>query len=133
MKALLALTLLVAVLGCTAKGQTVGPLGGSIEHMGPLGVSAKVSVTPPLEVPALTAAQRAAIFNAVMHDKSRSKVSENLDVTVGEAVPTIEAHQLPANALAQAPTARPYTYTVLADQVVLIDPATRRAVAVIKP
>ena len=133
MKPLLLATFLALALGCAAHGQSVGPPGGEIEHVGPLGVSPNPSRTPPLQAPALTAAQKAAIFNSVMLDKSKSKANENLDVTVGELVPTLELHQLPADALAQAPTARPYRYTVLADQVVLVDPATMRAVDVIKP
>ena len=124
---------LALALGCAANGQSVGPPGGEIEHIGPLGVTTAPSRSPPLQVPALTAAQKAVIFNAVMLDKSKSKVNENLDVTVGGVVPTLELHQLPADALAQAPTARPYRYAVLADQVVLVDPATMRAVDVIKP
>jgi hypothetical protein len=115
MKPLLLATFLALALGCPANGQSVGPPGGEIEHVGPLGVSPNPSRTPPLQAPALTAAQKAAIFNAVMLDKSKSKANENLDVTVGELVPTLELHQLPADALAQAPTARPYRYTVLAD------------------
>jgi hypothetical protein len=133
MKALLALTLLTAALGCMAKGQTIGPPGGAIEHIGPFGGSRNMPDGPPLEAPALTAAQKAAIFSAVMRDRYKSIVSENLDVTVGEAVPTVDVHQLPADALAQAPTARSYSYTVLADRVVLVDPMTMRALDVIKP
>jgi hypothetical protein len=83
--------------------------------------------------PALTAAQKAAIFSAVMLDKSKSKANEKLDAIVGEAAPAVDLNQLPADALAQAPTARAYRYIVLADQVVLVDPATIRMVDVIKP
>jgi hypothetical protein len=120
-------------LGCTANGQSVSPPGGEIEHIGPLGANTKPSGSPPLQAPALTAAQKAVIFDAVMLDKSKSKVNENFDVTVGGLVPTIDLHQLPADVLAQAPTARPYRYAVLADRVVLVDPTTMRAVDVIKP
>ena len=133
MKPFLLASFLAFALGCAANAQSVGPPGGEIDHIGPLGGSTKPSHMPPLQAPALTAAQKAVIFNAVMLDKSKSKVNENLDVTVGEVVPTMELHQLPPDALAQAPTARSYRYTVLADQVVLVDPATMRAVDVIKP
>ena len=133
MKPFLLATFLALALGCTANGQSVSPPGGEIEHIGPLGANTKPSGTPPLQAPALTAAQKAVIFNAVMLDKSKSRVNENFDVTVGGMVPTVEVHQLPADALAQAPTARPYRYAVLADQVVLVDPMTMRAVDVIKP
>ena len=131
MKPFLSAIFFALALGCTANGQSASPPGGEIEHIGPLGASTKPSGTPPLQAPALTAAQKAVIFDAVM--LAKSKVNENFDVTVGGLVPTIELHQLPADALAQAPTARPYRYAVLADQVVLVDPMTMRAVDVIKP
>jgi hypothetical protein len=86
-----------------------------------------------VQAPALTAPQKAAIFSAVMLDKSKIKVNEKLDATVGKAVPVVDPNQLPADVLAQAPTARAYQYTVLADQVVLIDPVTMRVVDAIKP
>jgi hypothetical protein len=66
-------------------------------------------------------------------EKSESKVNENLNVTVGQPVPTVELHQLPPDALGEMPIARPYRYTVLAGQVVLVDPATMRVVDIIKP
>jgi hypothetical protein len=40
---------------------------------------------------------------------------------------------LPEGALAEAPAARPYRYTMVANQVVLVDPASMRVVEVIKP
>jgi hypothetical protein len=125
--------LLVIAIGCTAKGQTSSPPGGTIEHIGPLTPNGEMSASPPLQAPALTAAQKTAIFRSVIIDKSRSGATENLNVAVGEPVPTVELHPLPPNALAQAPAARQYRYTVLADQVVLVDPRTLRVVDVIKP
>ncbi len=124
-----AVMIFTTAIGCAANGQAGSPPGGEIKHIGPLTTDGP----PPLQAPALTAAQKAAIFDAVMLDKSKSKVNETLNVTVGEPAPTVELHQLPADALADAPTARPYRYAVLADQVVLIDPATMRVVEVIRP
>jgi hypothetical protein len=132
MKAFAVAILIVATaLGCTAKGQAGSPPGGEIKHIGPLSLGSDPS--PPLQAPALTAAQKVTIFNAVMLDKSKGKANEIIDVTVGEPVPIVELYQLPADALAEAPTARPYRYIVLADQVVLVDPATMRVVDVIRP
>jgi hypothetical protein len=55
-------------------------------------------------------------------------------VTVGAPVPpTIELYPLPEGVLAEAPAARPYRYTMIANEVVLVDPATMRVVDVIKP
>jgi hypothetical protein len=128
-----AIVIVATALGSAANGQASSPPGGEIKHIGPLSISGESSDIPLLQAPALTAAQKTAIFSAVMLDKSKSKMNENLTVTVGAPVPTVELYQLPADALAQAPTARPYRYTVLADQVVLVDPATMRMVDVIKP
>jgi Protein of unknown function (DUF1236) len=126
------LTFLAAALGCTANGHSRPP-GGEIGHIGPLNDSGEPSDKPPLRAPALTAAQKAAIFSAVMLEKSESKVNDNLNVTVGQPVPTVELHQLPPDALGEMPIARSYRYTVLAGQVVLVDLATMRVVDIIKP
>jgi hypothetical protein len=67
-------------------------------------------------------------------DKTKSRASENFNAGVGERVPsTVALHPLPNGVLATAPAARPYRYTLLADQVVLVDPVTMRVVDVIKP
>ena len=68
-------------------------------------------------------------------DKSKSKASEDYSSPLESRLPpTIALHPLPAGALAEVPTARPYRYTLVADdQVVIVDPATMRVVDVIKP
>ena len=129
-----ALVLVVAsALAGAAKGEPNGPPGGVIEHIGPLSRGGDFSATPPLQAPALTAAQKTAIFRAVMRDKFETNASGKLEVIVGEPAPTVELHPLPADVLGEAPAARPYRYTVLADEVVLVDPRTLRVVDVIKP
>ena len=135
MKVFVAAIVLAAALGGAASAQNGGPPGGTIEHAGPLSPTGQPSREPPAQDPALTAAQKAAIFSSVTLDKSQSKASEDFKLSVGEQVPsTVELHPLPAGALAEVPTARPYRYTLVAnDQVVLVDPATMRVVDVIKP
>jgi hypothetical protein len=129
-----AIVLLPAALGGAATAQTNGPPGGEMVHVGPLTPSGQSPNIPPAQVPALTAAQKAAIFSSVTLDKSKINAGENFEVTVGDPIPpTVELHPLPAGALAEAPAARPYRYTVVVDQVVLVDPATMRIVDVIKP
>jgi hypothetical protein len=126
-----AIVLLPAALGGAASAQTNGPPGGEIVHVGPPSPSGQ---SPPAQMPALTAAQKAAIFSSVTLDKSKITGGESFEVTVGGLIPpTVELHPLPAGALAEAPAARPYRYTMVADQVVLVDPATMRIVDVIKP
>ena len=135
MKVFVAAIMLTTALGGAAIAQNGGPPGGTIEHVGPLSPSGQPSGEPPAQAPALTAAQKAAIFSSVTIDKSKAKASEDFKLSVDEQVPpTVALHPLPAGALAEVPTARPYRYTLVADdQVVLVDPATMRVVEVIKP
>jgi hypothetical protein len=129
-----AIVLLTAALGAAASAQTNGPPGEEVQHVGPLSPSGQSPNVPPAQAPALTAAQKAAIFSSVTLDKSKINRRENFQVAVGDAIPpTVDLHPLPAGALAEAPAARPYRYTVVADQVVLVDPTTMRIVDVIKP
>jgi hypothetical protein len=135
MKVLIASVVLATALGGAAVAQNGGPPGGTIEHVGPLSPTGQPAGEPPAQAPALTAAQKAAIFSSVTLDKSKAKASEDFKLSVGQQVPpTIDLYPLPAGALAEAPSARPYRYTLVADdQVVLVDPATMRIVDVIKP
>jgi len=129
-----AIVLLTTPLCSAASAQTNGPPGGAIQHVGPLSPSGQSPSVPPAQGPALTAAQKAAIFSSVMLDKSKINSGENFELSVGEPIPsTVELHPLPAGALAEAPAARPYRYALVADQVVLVDPATMRIIDVIKP
>jgi len=135
MKVFVAAIVLTMALGGAAIAQNGSPPGGTIEHVGPLSPTGQPSGEPPTQAPALTAAQKAAIFSSVTIDKSKAKASEDFKLSVGEQVPpTVALHPLPPGALPQVPTARPYRYTLVADdQVVLVDPATMRVVDVIKP
>ncbi len=117
-----------------AMAQTSNPPGDAIEHVGPLSPTGEPVTSPPAQTPALTAAQKAAIFSSVTLDKSKIKPAEVFHVTIGGSVPpTIELYPLPEGVLAEAPAARPYRYTMIANEVVLVDPATMRVVDVIKP
>ena len=127
-----AIILVATPLACTADAQTSDPPGGAIEHIGPLGPSGETFASPQAQAPALTAAQKTRIFEAVI-PRSRSETTDSIDVAVGDPVPPVDLHPLPAEVLGQAPAARPYRYTIIADQVALIDPGTLRVVDVIKP
>jgi Protein of unknown function (DUF1236) len=135
MKAIVAAMAMVSLCGLgLAHAQINTPPGESIDHVGPLSPSGQPANAGPAEAPALTPAQKAAIFSSVTLDKSKMKPTENFRVAVGAKVPSvIELHALPEGALAEAPTARPYRYTMVANQVVLVDPATMLVVEVIKP
>jgi hypothetical protein len=135
MKAVIAGIAVVSLWGLgLVNAQINTPPGESIDHVGPLSPSGQPVNTPPAQAPALTAAQKAAIFSSVTLDKSKIKATENFRVAIGAKVPSvIELHPLPEGALAEAPTARPYRYTMVANQVVLVDPATMLVVDVVKP
>jgi hypothetical protein len=117
-----------------ASAQQGTPPGGAIEHLGPLSSDGESIKQPLAQAPALTAAQRDTIFRSVVLDKSASRTSEAPNVAIGELMPpTIELRPLPARAVGEIPTARQYRYALVVDQLVLVDPATMRVVAVIKP
>jgi len=80
----------------------------------------------------LDAAQRAAIVTAV-RDVRIAPPGHSFNVSVGAQVPpSIELNYLPIAALSQAPEARALKYTMVQNQVVLVDPTTMRIVDVIR-
>lgn len=87
---------------------------------------------------ALTDSQRAAIRDAVrqVDASQRAKVPANLsaplNVSVGvQLPPSIQLAILPDRALAQAPGAKTVQYTVISNQIVLVDPTNMRVVDII--
>jgi hypothetical protein len=81
----------------------------------------------------LTQQQKSAIFAAVRQDAKQIKLPANFRVAVGAQVPpSIELHTLPDSALASNATLRDYKYTVVQNQVILVDPTTMRVVEVIR-
>jgi hypothetical protein len=82
----------------------------------------------------LTPAQKAAILNAVREKSASVRPSTTgFSVAVGEMVPpSIELYLLPDNALAEVPEAKAVKYTVVQNQVVLVDPTTMRIIDVLR-
>jgi Protein of unknown function (DUF1236) len=81
----------------------------------------------------LDAAQRAAIVTAV-RDVRNAPPGHSFNISIGAQVPpSIELYYLPAAALSQAPEARALKYTMVQNQVVLVDPTNMRIVDVIRP
>src|SRR5215831_8934278 len=81
---------------------------------------------------ALDAAQKAAIITAV-RDVRIAPPGHSFNISVGAQVPpSIELNYLPASALSQAPEARALKYTLVQNQVVLVDPTNMRIVDVIR-
>jgi hypothetical protein len=81
----------------------------------------------------LSPGQRSAIFNAVQGERRKIVLEPSLlHASVGAQVPpSIELHVLPELALAQAPAAATVRYTVMQNQVLLVDPNTLRVLDVI--
>jgi hypothetical protein len=81
----------------------------------------------------LDAAQRAAIVTAV-RDVRIAPPGHSFNVSVGAQVPpSIELNYFPVAALSQAPEVRALKYTMVQNQIVLVDPTDMRIVAVIRP
>jgi hypothetical protein len=81
----------------------------------------------------LTPEQRRAILTAVK-DTKIPPPSNAFTVAVGTQVPpSIELYALPIAALSQAPEAKLLRYTMVQNQVVLVDPTNLRVVEVIRP
>src|SRR5258708_1772707 len=77
--------------------------------------------------------QKAAIVSAV-RDVRNAPPGHSFNVSVGAQVPpSIELYYLPAAALSQAPETRALKYTMVQNQVVLVDPTNMRIVEVIRP
>jgi Protein of unknown function (DUF1236) len=110
-------------LALVAGGGFAAAQSSSVEEaVNPNGAAQKLELTP---------AQRSAIYQAVSKDKSKVAPSR-FPVTVGtEVPPMIELYTLPDDILATNPVTKLYKYTMVQDQVVIVDPTNMRAVAVI--
>jgi len=111
-----------------ASAQTSGP--------GTLDRPAETMNPPPLVNPSsqlqLTPTQKTAILDAVRQDGGKATAPTNFVVSVGAPVPPqLELYVLPDRALTTVPDARSVKYTVVQNQIVLVDPTTMRVVDVI--
>ena len=104
----------------------VSGIGGPAAQVGATGQSQ--APTPQLQ---LNSAQRAAIVTAV-RDTKIPPPGRSFNVSAGaEVPPSIELYPLPIAALSQAPEVRDLRYTMVQNQVVLVDPRKMRVVDVI--
>jgi hypothetical protein len=88
---------------------------------------------PPNPQIQLDPVQRAAIVTAV-RDTKIPPPGRSFNLSVGaEVPPSIELYVLPIAALSQAPEVRNLKYTMVQNQVVLVDPLQMRVVDVIRP
>ena len=82
----------------------------------------------------LTPQQRAMIFQSVSREKAKVKLPPGgVTASAGaDLPPSIELYTLPDNVAAEIPNAKLYKYTVVNDQVVLVDPTSMKVVEVIR-
>jgi hypothetical protein len=81
----------------------------------------------------LSPEQKTAILTAVRQHKANIRPSVEFSVAIGEMVPpSIELYMLPDSALSTVPQAKSVKYTVVQNQVVLVDPTTMRIVDVLR-
>jgi hypothetical protein len=84
----------------------------------------------PLE---LTPAQRSAIYQSVSKDRSKTARTGFPAVVGADVPPMLELYTLPDQTLADNPTAKLFRYTMVQDEVVIVDPTKMRVVDVIGP
>ena len=80
---------------------------------------------------ALTPAQRSAIYQEVHKDTSKVAPSRFATHVGADVPPTIELYPLPDDIQANSPEIKPYEFTGVDDEVVLVDPTQMRVIAVI--
>ena len=81
---------------------------------------------------ALTPEQKTAIANAVKQSDRKVAVPPGVNAKVGSELPAaLELYMLPDVTLAQIPAAKIYKYTMVDNQVVLVDPTTMRVVDIL--
>jgi hypothetical protein len=124
-RSLIGTLLLLAPLGLVG---VAGPAGAQAPP------SASLGAADPAAPLALTAAEKTAILDAVRQDKAKpsAKMPPNSPVSVGvQLPPSIALRILPDAALAQAPAAKTVQYTLIENQLVLVDPTNMRVVDII--
>jgi Protein of unknown function (DUF1236) len=122
---------LIGTLLWLAPSALLGVSGPSTAQTPP---SASLGAADPSAPLALTPTQRTAILNAVRQDSAKpgTTVPSDLPVSVGVQLPaSIALKILPDAALAQVPAAKTVQYTVIRNQVVLVDPTNMRVVDII--
>jgi hypothetical protein len=122
----LAIILLACACGVSIAAAQVNPPGGD-----PLPGALAPPVNP--SQIQLTPEQKRAIFTAVKDTKIPPPSNVVTAVAGAQVPPSIQLYDLPIDALAQAPEVKLLRYTMVQNQVVLVDPTNLRVVEVIRP
>jgi hypothetical protein len=114
--------LVLAASGAIASAQQPGAMTGT---------SSTATTSTELQ---LTAQQRSAIYEIVSKQKvSRTPPPPNLHVSVGGELPaSMELYDLPANIAVEIPATKLYKYTLVQNQVVIVDPTKMKVVDIIR-
>lgn len=81
----------------------------------------------------LTTEQRTKISTTIRQSHVRPVTNVNFNVAVGTVVPrSVTLHALPAAVIEVYPDWRPYRFVLVGDEIVIIDPATHRIIAVLE-
>jgi hypothetical protein len=81
----------------------------------------------------LSPAQRTAILAAVLQESGKVKPPPRFELAIGGQVPpSIELYMLPNGAMAQSPELRSLKYTMVQNQVVLVDPTNMRVIDILR-
>lgn len=81
----------------------------------------------------LTTEQRTKITTTIRQSNVRPLTNVNFNISVGTVVPrSVTLHPLPAAVIEVYPDWRPYRFVLVGDEILVIDPATHRIVAVLE-
>ncbi len=121
-------TMVVAVLAA------IGPAFGQIGSKSP---DVQMDLRGPDKLDAkqlqLTEVQKGAIAEAVRRERKAVTEPPHFVVSVGAPVPpAIELYMLPDGVLSEVPAAKSVKYTVVDNQLILVDPTTMRVVDIIQ-
>ena len=101
------------------------------------GTDDSITHPPPAARPSsqlqLTPEQKTAILTAVRRESAKTSPIHFVASVGAPVPPSIELYMLPDGVIAQVPEAKIVKYTMVQDQLVLVDPTTMRVVEVIKP
>jgi hypothetical protein len=123
-------TIALALLTSAGLAMAQGSPPVTLEHP-PESLNPPAPITPSAQL-RLTPAQKTAILDAVKQDNKQVTAGTSFVVSVGSPVPPqLELYILPDRALSTVPDAKSVKYTVIQNQIVLVDPTTMRVVDVI--
>jgi len=81
----------------------------------------------------LTSAQQKEIWQSVSKQNMKGTTPTGFRPAVGAVVPgSIQLHAMPGDATKQVPAVRSYEYTMLQNEVLLIDPTSKKIVDIIR-